>query len=539
MIDFFRNERFFRTNKEGPRMTRNAIRLAWLLLGLAILSAVATLPALAQVSQSAAAADSSNVQEPQPPARAAAPNALNILPVAATQHGVPWRDPNTSGPTGFSAPAGAHLSYFGGPIITNVQVVQVLYGSGSYDPHVAGTSSPTMGQFFGDFTGSGSGLITLLAQYNTNVSGGTNQFFGNGTFGGLFQISPSGANNGSVITDAQIQSELLAQISAGNLPAPIIDFSGNPRTLYMVYFPPGKTITSPPPGPQTCTPDTNGSVLCAYHGTTSNSNLFAGKHVLYGVMPDMQSGSGCAVCGTSTTFGNYTTVSSHELVETMTDADVGIAPNNHSSPLAWYDTTDNGEIGDLCAIQQTAYTANGTTYTIQLEFSNSANNCVAPPPTPPPTSSSSPFLYNTPRDQQLACYGISVAPNFPSNCNDITNADDKQMCFGMSQNSQDPCMSIQDTNLKLACYGMSKAPQFPTNCRSITDPEMQAYCYGVSSAQTTVPNCNNVVDSNLRAQCLGIALHNASSCSSITNTNDRLFCQGIASRSQTPCRSIQ
>jgi hypothetical protein len=516
-------------------MTRNSISLAWLLLGLVILSAVATLPTLAQVSQSAAAG-SLNAQGPQQSAGADAPNALNVLPVAATQHGVSQQNPFTSGPTGFSAPAGAHLSYFGGPIITNVQVIQVLYGSGSYEPHVAGTSSPTMGQFFGDFTGSGSGLITLLAQYNTNISGGTNQFFGNGTSGGLFQINPSGANNGSTINDAQIQSELLAQINAGSLPAPIIDFSGNPRTLYMIYFPSGKTLINQR-GNVSC--GQNMGDFCAYHGTTSS--LFGGKHVLYGVMPDMQAGSGCegfGVCGTSTMFGNYTSVSSHELVEAMTDADIGIA-SSFASPLAWYDRNTNGEIGDLCNQQQTSYTANGTPYTVQLEFSNSANNCVAPPTTPPPTSASSPFQYSIPRDEQLACYGISVAPNFPSNCNDITNADDRQMCFGMSQNSQTPCMSIVDTNLKLSCYGMSKAPQFPTNCRSITDPEMQAYCYGVSSAQTTVPNCNNVVNSDLRAQCLGIALHNVSFCSSITNTNDRLFCQGIASRSQTPCTSIQ
>lgn len=252
----------------------------------------------------------------------------------------------------------------------------------------------------------------------------------------------------------------------------------------------------------------------------------------------MQAGSGCAVgCGASTTFGNYTSVSSHELVEAMTDADVGIA-TTIAFPLAWYDP-NHGEIGDICNQQQASYTANGTTYTVQLEFSNSANNCVAPPPTPPPTSSSNPFLYNIPRDQRLACDGISVAPNFPSNCRDITNADDQQMCFGMSENSQTPCMSIVDRNLQLACYGMSVAPNFPSNCRDITDPQMQAFCYGVSSAQQVSPNCNNVTDSNMRAECLGIALHNASLCSSITNTNDRLYCQGIATRSQTPCIYIQ
>jgi hypothetical protein len=61
-------------------------------------------------------------------------------------------------------------------------------------------------------------------------------------------------------------------------------------------------------------------------------------------------------------------------VEAMTDADVGIA-TTFAAPLAWYDQT-NGEIGDICNGQQGSYTANGTTYTIQLEFSNSASNCV-------------------------------------------------------------------------------------------------------------------------------------------------------------------
>src|SRR5882672_11102713 len=121
---------FFRKNRRVPEMTRNAIRLAMLLLGLAILSAVATLPALAQVSQSAAAAVGSKAQEPQPPAGADAPNTLNLVPEAATQQGVSRQNLITRGPTGFAAPAGAHLTYFGGPIITNAQVIQVLYGSG-------------------------------------------------------------------------------------------------------------------------------------------------------------------------------------------------------------------------------------------------------------------------------------------------------------------------------------------------------------------------------------------------------------------------
>src|SRR5579864_8306289 len=294
------------------------------------------------------------------------------VPARPRLHIVPVLDPNApnNAAVGFAAPAGAHLSYFGGPVISNVHVVQVLYGSGSYNAQVAGTTSPTMGQFYGDLTGANSGYTSLLTQYNTPATGGTNQTIGNGTFDGLFQIVPAPGNDGSTITDTQIQAELLAQITAGHLPAPILDAAGNVNTLYMIFFPPGKTITQG--GSSSCV----AGGFCAYHGTTSTT--LNGKNLLYGVMPDMQPGSGCATgCGTSTTFGNYTSVTSHELTEAITDADVGIA-TTFAPPLAWYDM-NNGEIGDICNGQQGSYVANGTTYTIQLEFSNAANNCVLPP----------------------------------------------------------------------------------------------------------------------------------------------------------------
>src|SRR6478672_3450854 len=344
-----------------PKMSR-LLRGPALLLCLILI--FAALPALAQVSQSSP----DEVAPNQHPAGAG--QALPVMTLQPRFHGVPWRDANaTPGPVGFAAPAGAHLTYFGGPIISNVQVIQVLYGSGSYNSQVAGNTSPTMGNFFADITSTG--LISLLQQYNTPVSGGTGQTFGNGTFAGLFQIVPSAGNNGSTITDTQIQSELLAQINAGHLPSPVLDSQGNPNTLYMIYFPPGKTISQG--GSNSC----QAGGFCAYHGTTSS--LLGGHNVLYGVLPDMQAGSGCSSgCGTSTVFGNYTSVTSHELVEAMTDADVGIA-TTFAPPLAWYDMV-NGEIGDICNGQQGSYTANGTTYTVQLEFSNAANNCVLPPP---------------------------------------------------------------------------------------------------------------------------------------------------------------
>jgi len=350
-------------------MFKQTRRTAWIFLCLASLLLFITLPALAQAAA------------PQP--QTAAGNSAQTLPVVPDRprlHIVPVLDPSSPNAAAVApaAPAGAHLSYFGGPIISNVHVVQVLYGSGSYNAQVAGTTNPTMGQFYGDLTGPNSGYVSLLTQYNTTISGGTNQTIGNGTFDGLFQIVPSAGNNGSTISDTQIQSELLAQITAGHLPAPVLDAAGNVNTLYMIFFPPGKTITQG--GSSSCQP----GGFCAYHGTTSS--LLNGKNVLYGVMPDMQSGL-CSTggCGNGGVFGNYTSVTSHELTEAITDADVGIA-TTFAPPLAWYDMV-NGEIGDICNGQQGSYVANGTTYTIQLEFSNAANNCVLPPPASGPNFS--------------------------------------------------------------------------------------------------------------------------------------------------------
>src|SRR5215472_3481794 len=331
------------------------------LLFLCLILIFATLPVLGQDSHPGNANGEPAAQDPMPP-----------LPVAhVIHHGVPWRD-HTAGPTPFAAPAGAHLSYFGGPVISNTHVVQVLYGSGSYNAQVAGTSTPSMGNFFGDILGTNSGYVNLLTQYNTPASGGTNQTIGNGTFDGLFQIVPSSANDGSTIDDTNIQAELLAQISAGHLPAAQLDAAGNVNTIYMIYFPPGKSITQG--GSGSCV----AGGFCAYHGTTSST--LNGKNILYGVFPDFQPPSGCSQgCGASSTFGNYTSVSSHELAEAITDADVGIA-TTLGAPLAWYDM-NNGEIGDICNAQQGSYVANGTTYTIQLEFSNAAKDCVLPPAT--------------------------------------------------------------------------------------------------------------------------------------------------------------
>ena len=82
-------------------------------------------------------------------------------------------------------------------------------------------------------------------------------------------------------------------------------------------------------------------------------------------------------------FDNVTEVTSHEMSEAVTDAQVGSATTT-APPLAWYDpdpaANPLGEIGDICVGQGAIVNAGNTTYVVQQEFSNVQNDCVDAPP---------------------------------------------------------------------------------------------------------------------------------------------------------------
>ncbi|HEY2029775.1 MAG TPA: hypothetical protein VGH20_11265 [Myxococcales bacterium] len=244
-------------------------------------------------------------------------------------------------------------------------MIEVLYGAGAYEAHVSATTTPSIASFYTAMTNSS--YFDWLTEYDTPVAGGTNQTIGRGTFGGQFMITPAAARNGTTINDLQIQAELAAQIAAGTLPQVSFDAAGNPNTYYAVFFPHGKTIAQG--GSNSC----QAGGFCAYHGTFTQ-----GSHdVYYGVHPDLQAGSGCDIgCGNApATFNNQTAVASHELIEAVTDAEVGLATVT-GAPLGWYDAT-NGEIGDICNAQDTSFAAgDGAVYTVQQEFDNATSNCI-------------------------------------------------------------------------------------------------------------------------------------------------------------------
>ena len=264
-----------------------------------------------------------------------------------------------------AATVAPHLTYYGGPVVSHMKSVDVLYGTGSYAPYV--------GSFVAQFTTQylGSGVMDWLRLYNTPTSGGTGQTIGRGTYAGTYSITPAAGNTGAVIQDTQVQAELAAQITAGHLPAPDAD------TSYALFFPHGEQICMG----GSCSGVAGG--FCAYHGTLTVN----GVTTTYQVMPDNQVGSGLDVgCGSGTLQQNETSTLSHELVETITDPDVGFAMV-FGPPLGWYDGT-YGEIGDICnGAHATFVGSDAVTYTSQKQWSNTAAACILAPNAAPSITS--------------------------------------------------------------------------------------------------------------------------------------------------------
>ena len=269
---------------------------------------------------------------------------------AGGAHIMPMITPGT--PPRTTAPTATKLLYYGGHVIANVKVEPVYWGTGTVQ-----TPSDMHG-FYSAVTNST--YMDWLSEYDTNVkpvggTTGTNQHIGRGTVDTKdYTITP--ANTKKSITDDDIQTELSHQIDTGALPTP------DENTIYMIHFPLGMHIDLG--GSGSC------SAFCAYHSTLSKG----GKSVYYSVLPYLGTGSGCeGGCGGGTLLANHTSVASHELIEAITDGEIGLVTGSIGAPAAWYDSV-NGEIGDICNAAQGILA--GTTYTVQKEWSNQTGSCI-------------------------------------------------------------------------------------------------------------------------------------------------------------------
>lgn len=243
--------------------------------------------------------------------------------------------------------------YYGGRVISNVEVVEVAWTSGvdpAYLTKLEGFYSALVkGRY-----------IDWLSEYDTigkagfaDMLPGSNQHIGRGTFAGTSVITP--VNTSTSLTNADIAAELEAQITSGAIPPPKLDAGGNVNTLYMIDLPFGYDVTIP------------GGQACVHFYAFHSSFEHEGRNVPYGVHP------GCAF-----DFKTSTIAHSHELVEAITDAEFGAANFPPiTRPIAWAAMADADnnvpEAGDLCV---------GTTdviagYTVQRIWSNFAGACVA------------------------------------------------------------------------------------------------------------------------------------------------------------------
>jgi hypothetical protein len=235
---------------------------------------------------------------------------------------VPLRDYALAAPV-----TAARLTYRGGPLLTSVQVFNLFWGTawqGAQAPLVQ-----ELNQFF-DFVLT-SPLMDQLAEYSVPGSA-----IGHGSRTGAVILS---TDPPSTIADADVQQLIQQELSSdAAVPQP------SANTLYFVFLPPGVTVTLD--GSASC------SNFCGYHSDIKGGTFYA-------VMPYPDC-SGCT--GTLAVLDALTSTSSHELCEAITDPVPG---------QGWYDD-QNGEIGDICAWK----TKTLGRYTVQLEWSNSAGQCL-------------------------------------------------------------------------------------------------------------------------------------------------------------------
>lgn len=220
------------------------------------------------------------------------------------------------------------LTYRNGPLIQNVEIFTVFWGTG-WQQTPASNLIPQINDFFKFIVSSS--LIDQLSEYDA-----PGQQIGYGTMAGTIAITTPALHRS--VSDTSIQHMLQHLITSNHsVPQP------TPNMLYFIYVQPGTRVVQG--GSASC------QSFCGYHNDISGQ-------IFYAVMPY----PGCAGCtGDLEPFAALTSTSSHELCEAITDPIPG---------QGWYDDA-NGEIGDICAWK----TKKLGKYTVQLEWSNKAKTC--------------------------------------------------------------------------------------------------------------------------------------------------------------------
>ncbi|KAJ3070214.1 hypothetical protein HDU99_002724, partial [Rhizoclosmatium hyalinum] len=248
-----------------------------------------------------------------------------------------------------------HLSYSGGPIIREVVVQPIFYGSVSYASQIAA--------FYKGVTQSA--WMDLLAQYGTWGGSSLNPIY----------VTPTMDYSKGYLSDQDIRNYLIGLVRSGTI-------SPNVNAYFPIHFQPGiRALTNDNNVVQLSCQD-----FCGYHsaidlshpandaGIDFNSNKQT-QFLYYGVLPDITNPNcHCRDLLNRGVFADTLAVAAHELAEAVTDS----VPNM----LAWHDFTknvDGEEVADLCSWQmdKTVSRYDGLSYDVHLLWSNNDVNCVA------------------------------------------------------------------------------------------------------------------------------------------------------------------
>jgi hypothetical protein len=125
-----------------------------------------------------------------------------------------------------AAATSAHLTYYGGPLMQNVKVYQLLWGAPgpgrTFIPEVTNGTAAAVYKAYVE----GHWLDWIAAEYSTWL-----YKIGHGSLAGTVTLSLlRPASTGTTVYDSDVQAEIGAQIAAGKLPA-------DPNALFMISFP--------------------------------------------------------------------------------------------------------------------------------------------------------------------------------------------------------------------------------------------------------------------------------------------------------------
>ena len=272
-----------------------------------------------------------------------------------------------NGPKGASCQP-SHLSATTGPMVgygtaNGVTIVPVIWGSGPI-----GYATSSLDNFYSAAFVAGSYWYSWIRHEYHLPSILPEQ---------THRITLSSANaSKTLVTDANIQSEITYQLQTGGLP---FDHAHSVGSMLYVIHMPSTVFVQWAANSQLCG-GANGNTwgplgACAYNNANT-SFTWNGVPIHYAVMPDLTSGNcnapstpGGTICYMAgyTAIQHQTSSESHEIIEALTDP-----------PGGWVDTSPAqcSQIGDICNRQNINISGSGSTAQVaQAMWSNVANQC--------------------------------------------------------------------------------------------------------------------------------------------------------------------